>query len=201
MSDTRLVRHISEQSRKTAPSANIEHQTAMDPHITGKSRLYGLVGDPLTAAKSPQLLNQLFAEQRVDAACVPFWVKAENLSAFVNGARAMGNLSGMLVTMPHKQRMLECVDELHPTARQVGDGISRVLRAPIRLERGTYKAMFLAILLASVFVIWVLGCVAHRIYTGRTAHHETFVIVGTGTRPLSWADQLADEAAAFLSGR
>jgi shikimate dehydrogenase len=92
----------------------------MDPHITGKTRLYGLVGDPLTAAKSPQLLNQLFAEQRVDAACVPFWVKAGNLSGFVSGARAMSNLSGMLVTMPHKQKMLAFVDELHPTARQVG---------------------------------------------------------------------------------
>ncbi|MFM0522896.1 shikimate dehydrogenase [Caballeronia jiangsuensis] len=92
----------------------------MNPHITGNTRLYGLVGDPLTAAKSPQLLNQLFAEQRVDAACVPFWVKAASLSDFVDGARAMSNLSGMLVTMPHKQRMLEYVDELDSTARQVG---------------------------------------------------------------------------------
>ncbi|MEZ2311828.1 shikimate dehydrogenase [Paraburkholderia sp. RCC_158] len=92
----------------------------MDPYITGKTRLYGLVGDPLTAARSPQLLNQVFAEQRVDAACVSFWVKAEHLPAFVTGARAMGNLSGLLVTMPHKQRMLKFVDELHPTARQVG---------------------------------------------------------------------------------
>src|ERR1700688_842889 len=120
VSDTPLVRPISEQSGETAPLANIEHHAAMDPHITGKTRLYGLVGDPLTAAKSPQLLNQLFAEQRVDAACVPFWVKAESLSEFVSGARAMGNLSGMLVTMPHKQRMLKYVDELDPTARQVG---------------------------------------------------------------------------------
>src|SRR5260370_17872506 len=117
VSDTPLVRPISEQSGKTAPSANIEHHAAMDPHITGKTRLYGLVGDPLTAAKSPQLLNQLFAEQRVDAACVPFWVKAGNLSGFVSGARAMSNLSGMLVTMPHKQKMLAFVDELHPTPR------------------------------------------------------------------------------------
>jgi hypothetical protein len=61
--------------------------------------------------------------------------------------------------------------------------------------------MSVAIFLASLFVIWVLGCVAHRIYMERTARHETFVIVGTGTRPRSWEDQLADEAAAFLSGR
>lgn len=92
----------------------------MQPHISGTTRLYGLVGDPLSAAKSPQLLNRLFIEQRVDAICVPFWVKADNLSAFVSGARAMGNLSGMLVTMPHKQRMLAFVDELDSTARQVG---------------------------------------------------------------------------------
>ena len=89
-------------------------------HIIGTTRLYGLVGDPLTTAKSPELLNRLFSEQRADAACVPFRVKADDLSAFVTGARAIGNLAGVLVTMPHKQRMLAFVDELHPTAGQVG---------------------------------------------------------------------------------
>jgi len=89
-------------------------------HIKGTTRLYGLVGDPLTAAKSPELLNRLFIEQRVDAVCVPFRVEADDLSAFVTGARAMRNLSGVLVTMPHKQQMMAFVDELHPTARQVG---------------------------------------------------------------------------------
>ena len=33
-------------------------------HIKGTTRLYGLVGDPLTTAKSPELLNRLFVEQR-----------------------------------------------------------------------------------------------------------------------------------------
>ncbi|EKS72093.1 shikimate dehydrogenase [Burkholderia sp. SJ98] len=79
-----------------------------------------MVGDPLSAAKSPRLLNRLFIEQSADAVCVPFCVKADDLSAFVTGARAMGNLSGLLVTMPHKQRMLAFVDELDSTARQVG---------------------------------------------------------------------------------
>src|SRR5947209_14846108 len=55
-------------------------------HITGTTRLYGLVGDPLTTAKSPELLNRLFIEQRADAVCVPFRVKADDLSAFVTGA-------------------------------------------------------------------------------------------------------------------
>jgi shikimate dehydrogenase len=89
-------------------------------HIKGTTRLYGLVGDPLNTAKSPELLNRLFIEQRADAVCVPFQVEADDLSAFVSGARAMRNLSGVLVTMPHKQRMMAFVDDLHPTARQVG---------------------------------------------------------------------------------
>jgi shikimate dehydrogenase len=89
-------------------------------HIRGTTRLYGLVGDPVATAKSPELLNRLFCEHHVDAVCVPLWVKAGDLSAFVAGARTVRNLSGLLVTMPHKQEMLPFVGELHPTARQVG---------------------------------------------------------------------------------
>ncbi|VXC42658.1 Shikimate dehydrogenase [Pseudomonas sp. 8Z] len=92
----------------------------MYSYISGTTQIYGLVGNPLTTAKSPKLLNQVFMEQRADAVCIPFEVKANGLSTFVSGARALGNLSGLLVTMPHKQNMLALVDELHPTARQVG---------------------------------------------------------------------------------
>lgn len=88
--------------------------------ITGLTRLYALVGDPLKAAKSPELLNRIFTERNIEAACIPFVVEANDLPAFVSGARAVRNLSGVLVTMPHKQRVLDFVDELHPTARQVG---------------------------------------------------------------------------------
>jgi shikimate dehydrogenase len=88
--------------------------------ITGSTRLYALVGNPLATAKSPELLNRLFIERSADAACVPFEVKGDDLPAFAGGARVMGNLAGMLVTMPHKQAMLALVDELHSTAREVG---------------------------------------------------------------------------------
>src|SRR4249920_3085041 len=88
--------------------------------VTGATRVYALVGDPLIAARSPQLFNRLFAEQGVDAICVPFAVKADALEGFVAGARSIANLDGLLITMPHKQRMVGLVDELHPTARDVG---------------------------------------------------------------------------------
>lgn len=92
----------------------------MHPLITGNTRIYGLIGDPLKSAKSPMLLNRLFAEAHIDAVCIPLEVGTQGLAEFVKGARAVRNLSGLLVTMPHKQTMLEVVDMLHPTARQIG---------------------------------------------------------------------------------
>ncbi|MEX5503666.1 shikimate dehydrogenase [Pseudomonas putida] len=92
----------------------------MHPLITGNTRIYGLIGDPLKSAKSPMLLNRLFAEAQTDAVCIPLEVGTQGLAEFVKGARAVRNLAGLLVTMPHKQTMLEVVDILHPTARQVG---------------------------------------------------------------------------------
>lgn len=92
----------------------------MATHIKGSTRLYGLVGHRLAAAKSPQLLNPVFMDQGEDAVCIPFEVTPDGLCNFVIGARALNNLAGLLVTMPHKQSMLALVDELHPTARQVG---------------------------------------------------------------------------------
>lgn len=92
----------------------------MHPQITGSTRLYGLIGDPLKSAKSPMLLNKLFAEAQADAVCIPLEVGTGGLADFVKGVRAVRNLSGLLVTMPHKQSMLDVVDALHPTSRQVG---------------------------------------------------------------------------------
>jgi len=89
-------------------------------HITGGTRIYGLIGDPLKNAKSPMLLNRLFAEAHADAVCIPLEVGTGDLADFVKGVRSVRNLAGLLATMPHKQSMLEVVDVLHPTARQIG---------------------------------------------------------------------------------
>jgi shikimate dehydrogenase len=86
--------------------------------VSGTTRLYGLIGDPLHAARSPQLFNELFAEHRLDAVCIPLNVKAGDLRQFVTGVRTLRNLAALLVTMPHKTAMLELVDVLDPTSRQ-----------------------------------------------------------------------------------
>ena len=153
-------------------------------HITGTTRLYGLVGDPLTTAKSPELLNRLFIEQRANAVCVPFCVKADDLSAFVTGARAIGNLAGVLVTMPHKQRMLAFVDELHPTARQVG--ALSVIRC---LEDGRWVgAMFDGV-----------GCVLGMQWEGNHPANKSVLLVGAGGAGSAIAFAVASAGARTLT--
>jgi shikimate dehydrogenase len=152
--------------------------------ITGKTRLYGLVGDPLKSAKSPELLNRLFNEQGADAVCVPFVVTANDLSAFVAGARATRNLSGVLVTMPHKQRMLDLVDELHPTARQVG--AINVIRCDT--DGRWVGAMFDG-----------LGCVLGMQWEGHHPADKTVLLVGAGGAGRAIAFAVASAGARMLT--
>jgi len=135
------------------------------PHIKGTTRIYGLVGDPLTTAKSPELLNRLFIEQRIDAVCVPFQVEADDVSAFVTGARAMKNLSGVLVTMPHKQRMMPFVDELHPTAQQAG--ALNVIRCD---DEGHWVGA----------IFDGLGCVLGMHWEGNHPANKSVLLIGAG---------------------
>lgn len=136
-------------------------------HIKGTTRLYGLVGDPVAAAKSPDLLNRLFREQRVDAVCIALRVKAGDLSAFAAGARTVRNLSGLLVTMPHKQEMLPFVDELHPTARQAG---------ALNIVRCDDNGRWVGGMFDGV------GCVLGMQWEGNHPAHKSVLLLGAGDR-------------------
>ena len=152
--------------------------------ISGKTRLFGLVGDPLTTAKSPELLNRLFALRNVDAVCVPLVVEADAVSAFAAGARTMKNLSGMLVTMPHKQTMLAFVDELDPTAREVG--ALNVIRCD---DDGRWVgAMFDG-----------LGCVLGMQWEGHHPANKSVLLVGAGGAGRAIAFAVASAGARTLT--
>src|SRR5437762_11997971 len=153
-------------------------------HIKGTTRLYGLVGDPLTTAKSPELLNRLFIELSADAVCVPFQVEADDLSAFVTGARVMKNLAGVLVTMPHKQRMMAFVDDLHPTARQVG--ALNVIRCD---EDGRWVGA----------IFDGLGCVLGMQWEGNHPANKSVLLIGAGGAGRAIAFAVASAGARTLT--
>jgi len=89
-------------------------------NITGKARLYAIVGDPVAHVRVPAVFNARFAAHGTDAACVPLHVGAAGLAAAVGGLRALLNLDGFVVTAPHKHAIVALCDEVVGEGRLVG---------------------------------------------------------------------------------
>jgi shikimate dehydrogenase len=89
-------------------------------HITGATRLYVIIGDPIAQVRSPETFSEGFAATGVDAVLVPVHVPDQSFDEIVPALLRVGNLDGVLVTVPFKPRMLAFADRLGATARTVG---------------------------------------------------------------------------------
>jgi shikimate dehydrogenase len=88
--------------------------------IDGATRLYAIIGDPIAQVRSPETFSERFAAAGVNALMVPAHVPAERFDAIVPALLELGNLDGVLVTVPFKERMLRFADRLGSTAKTVG---------------------------------------------------------------------------------
>jgi shikimate dehydrogenase len=75
------------------------------------------------------VFNDWFRARGIDAVLVPIEVPSGGLPSLLDGLRAMTNLGGFVVTMPHKTAMVALCDEATRSARQVG-AANTVRRAP-----------------------------------------------------------------------
>jgi shikimate dehydrogenase len=89
-------------------------------HITGETRVYVVIGDPIAQVKSTHLYNTLSAETQADVVFIPMQFSAEDFERSVDGLRAFKNLAGIIPTIPHKPRMMEMVDRCSKRAQIVG---------------------------------------------------------------------------------
>ena len=83
--------------------------------ITGKTKIVGVIGDPIEHSRSPQMHNAAFAELGLNYVYVPFHIQPDALSAAIEGFKAI-NVVGLNVTIPHKQAVIPFLDEI---AREV----------------------------------------------------------------------------------
>src|SRR5438876_4907245 len=88
--------------------------------MNGATRVLAVVGDPIAQVRSPGVWTALFQRNAVNAVCVPMHVKPADLARFFSGVGTLGNLVGLIVTIPHKPATLGLVDEATPRANQVG---------------------------------------------------------------------------------
>jgi shikimate dehydrogenase len=87
--------------------------------ITGTTRLYGILGYPIAHSLSPLMQTFALHHHGLDALYVPFAVSPEHLTSALTGAVALG-ICGLNVTIPHKEAILDLLDDISAEAQFVG---------------------------------------------------------------------------------
>lgn len=88
--------------------------------ITGKTKIYAIIADPISQVRTPEVFNELFEQKGIDAVLIPVQVGVEGLDALIEGFRRMKNLGGFIVTVPHKASIAAVCDELGEAGRLIG---------------------------------------------------------------------------------
>lgn len=102
--------------------------------INGKTRVCGLIGNPVEHTLSPVIHNTLAEKLSHNLVYVPFLVEGgcEEAGAAVKGAYAL-NVLGMNVTVPHKENVIPYLTEIDSLAEKIG-AVNTLVRIP-----GGYK--------------------------------------------------------------
>jgi len=86
---------------------------------TVNTKLVILLGQPLGHSVSPAMHNRVFEKLDMDYCYMPVEISAEDLKTVFRGLTKM-NVAGFNVTIPHKVRIMEFLDELDPLAQTIG---------------------------------------------------------------------------------
>jgi shikimate dehydrogenase len=90
------------------------------PQVRGSTELIAHIGYPTHAFKAPLIYNPYFAQAGIDAVVVPMGCRAEHYPAFLRSLFELTNIRGALITMPHKVRTVELLDDASPAVRIAG---------------------------------------------------------------------------------
>jgi len=87
--------------------------------ITGKSKVFGIIGRPVSHSLSPVFQNAAFEYLGLDCCYVPFPVDAGQIDAAIRAIPAL-NIAGVNVTVPYKESVISYLTELSAEAMMIG---------------------------------------------------------------------------------
>ncbi|MCI6284713.1 shikimate dehydrogenase [Selenomonas sp.] len=87
--------------------------------ITGTTQNLGVMGWPIAHSLSPAMQNAAIAAASVDAVYTAFAVEPQALALAVAGLRTL-HFRGWNVTIPHKQAIMDALDEIDEDAAAIG---------------------------------------------------------------------------------
>ena len=88
-------------------------------NFNGKTKAYGIIGNPVEHSFSPILQNTIASVCGDNCAYLPFKVEKGEVKKALEGAFALG-FEGFNVTVPHKVEVLDCLDGIDPLAEKIG---------------------------------------------------------------------------------
>ena len=153
-------------------------------YVSGKTRLFGIVGHPIEQVRSPEMITAIMKSRGHDAILVPMHVLPEHFEAWLGAMKTMPNLGGLVFTIPFKQRALAFADDVGPQARQVG-AINTLARAADGRWRGE--------------IFDGLGCVEAFRRRGITLRGRHLQLLGAGGAGSAIAAALGAEGPASLA--
>ncbi len=170
-----------------------------DHEITGRTRIYGILADPIYHVKTPQVMAGVFRHHGLDAVLIPFQVKPEGLATLVQGLSAMENFGGFIATVPHKPAMLEICDEITGEARHIG-AVNCVRReADGRMIGTMLDGIGFVVALKDVTGYDPAGKAAYIAGAGGAACAIAFALADAGVSRLTIANRSLDKAEALVA--
>jgi shikimate dehydrogenase len=150
----------------------------------GATRIYPIIGDPIAQTKSPGGLTRAFRQAGHDAIVVPLQVKAAHIAQFLRMLDDVGNVDGIIATVPHKFAAFAHAATASDRARLIGS--ANILRR--RTEGGWHGDM-----------IDGLSLVQAVSKAGGTIAGRRALLVGAGGAGCAIGLALLDAGAAFLA--
>jgi 3-dehydroquinate dehydratase/shikimate dehydrogenase len=81
------------------------------------TKVYGVIANPVAHSMSPAVHNAAFADTGLDAVYLP--LRVDDPAAFIPAYQALP-VEGYSVTIPHKEAVIDLLDEVQPLATKIG---------------------------------------------------------------------------------
>ena len=167
--------------------------------ITGTTRLYAIIGDPIEHVRTPMAFNDWFARNDVDAVCLPIHIGRDDLPRGWAGLRSILNLDGFIVTALHKGESKLLCDAVE------GDGVHTGVVNTIRREQ---DGRFVGTLLDGRGFVRGLQNEGHQVEgrrfflagAGGAGTALSYAIAGSGAAALTIHNRTRSKAEALVAG-
>lgn len=144
--------------------------------ISRRTRVFGVIGNPIGHSLSPLLHNTAFRARKFDAVFVPFLVP--DLRDFLSAVGPFG-VAGFAITIPHKEKILGHLDDCDPLAARIGAVNTVVVRGGGRLYG--YNTDYVGVLRSLERRMRLAGSRVLLLGAGGAARAAAFALVQAGS--------------------